>query len=165
MGVDTILVGAELVTTIQSIFAPKLDPAQHTVVLVTGFNANGWRNILLGNATLKGDARALTTQTNAAIKVYMRQIEDCIAATHAARSSAGLSKMNADCDSKLFSEDFSHTSNAAPSFFMQIGKGISGANARPLHATDYDFNDETLVLGASYIATLIKETLANNHTK
>jgi hippurate hydrolase len=42
---------------------------------------------------------------------------------------------------------------------MLIGNGTSGANARALHATDYDFNDEILVPGASYIATLIEEML------
>ena len=50
-------------------------------------------------------------------------------------------------------------SNVAPGCFMLIGNGTSGANARPLHATDYDFNDEILVPGASYIATLIEEML------
>ena len=55
-------------------------------------------------------------------------------------------------------------SNAVPGCFMLIVNGISGANARPLHATDYDFNDEILVPGASYIATLIEEMLADDQT-
>ena len=141
---------------------------------------------------MKGDARALTPATNAAIEAHMRQIANGIArahdvsvivayetvfpaiqnhqyavaaAAHAARSSAGASKVNADCDPMLFSEDFGHMSNAAPGCFMLIGNGTSGANARPLHATDYDFNDEILVPGASYIATLIEEMLAFDHTE
>jgi hippurate hydrolase len=184
MGVDAILVGAELVTALQSIVARKLDPAQHGVVSVTEFITDGRRNVLPGTATLKGDARALTPATNAAIEAHMRQIANGIAAAHdvsitvayetvfpavaaaahAARSSAGASKVNADCDPKLFSEDFAHMSNAAPGCFMLIGNGTSGANARPLHATDYDFNDDILVPGASYVATLIEEMLADDHT-
>ena len=191
MGVDAILVGAELVTALQSIVARKLDPAQHGVVSVTEFITDGRRNVLPGTATLKGDARALTPATNAAIEAHMRQIANGIAAahdvnitvsyetvfpaiqnhqdavaaaTHAARSSAGASKVNADCDPKLFSEDFAHMSNAAPGCFMLIGNGTSGANARPLHATDYDFNDDILVPGASYVATLIEKMLADDHT-
>ena len=191
MGVDAILVGAELVTALQSIVARKLDPAQHGVVSVTEFITDGRRNVLPGIATLKGDARALTPATNAAIEAHMRQIANGIAAahnvnitvayetvfpaiqnhqdavaaaTHAARSSAGASKVNADCDPKLFSEDFAHMTNAAPGCFMLIGNGISGANARPLNATDYDFNDDILVPGASYVATLIEEMLADDHT-
>ena len=191
MGVDAILVGAELVTALQSIVARKLDPAQHGVVSVTEFITDGRRNVLPGTATLKGDARALTPATNAAIEAHMRQIANGIAAAHdvnitvayetvfpaiqnhqdavaaavhAARSSAGASKVNADCDPKLFSEDFAHMSNAAPGCFMLIGNGTSGASARPLHATDYDFNDDILVSGASYVATLIEEMLADDHT-
>ncbi len=191
MGVDAILVGAELVTALQSIVARKLDPAQHGVVSVTEFITDGRRNVLPGTATLKGDARALTPATNATIEALMRQIANGIAAAHdvsitvayetvfpaiqnhqdavavaahAARSSAGASKVNADCHPKLFSEDFAHMCNAAPGCFMLIGNGTSGANARPLHATDYDFNDEILVPGASYVATLIEEMLANDQT-
>ena len=191
MGVDAILVGAEMVTALQSIVARKLDPAQHGVVSVTEFITDGRRNVLPGIATLKGDARALTPATNAAIEAYMRQIANGIAAAHdvsitvayetvfpaiqnhqdavaaaahAARSSSGHSKVNADCDPKLFSEDFAHMSNATPGCFMLIGNGTSGANARPLHATDYDFNDKILVPGASYIATLIEKMLADDHT-
>ena len=186
MGVDAILVGAELVTALQSIVARKLDPAQHGVVSVTEFITDGRRNVLPGTARLKGDARALTPETNAAIETHMRQIANGIAtahdvsisvaydtvfpaihnhgdavaaAVHAARSSASTPAVNADCDPKLFSEDFAHMSNVAPGCFMLIGNGKSGANARPLHATDYDFNDEILVPGASYIATLIEEML------
>ena len=190
MGVDAILVGAELVTALQSIVARKLDPAQHGVVSVTEFITDGRRNVLPGTATLKGDARALTPATNAAIEAHMRQIANGIAAAHdvsitvayetvfptiqnhqdavaaaahAARSSAGASKVNADCDPKLFSEDFAHMSNAAPGCFMLIGNGTSGADARPLHATDYDFNDKILAPSASYVATLIEEMLADDH--
>ncbi len=86
-------------------------------------------------------------------------------AEHATRSSAGASEVNADCDPMLFSEDFGHMSNAVPGCFMLIVNGISGANARPLHATDYDFNDEILVPGASYIAPLIEEMLAFEDTE
>ena len=54
-------------------------------------------------------------------------------------------------------------SHAAPSCFMLIGNGTSGADARPLHATDYDFNDKILAPSASYVATLIEEMLADDH--
>lgn len=186
MGVDAILVGAELVTSLQSIVARKLDPAQHAVVSVTEFITDGKRNVLPGHAVLKGDARALSHETNLAIETHMRQLAKGIAAVHdvqidvsydtvfpaiqndaaavamatdAARLSAGENAVNDSCAPKLFSEDFAHMTNMVPGCFMLIGNGTDGAHARPLHATDYDFNDEILVPGASYIATLIENTL------
>ncbi len=57
MGVDAFLVGAELVSALQSIVARKLDPAQHGFVSVTEFITNRRRNFLPGTAILKGNAR------------------------------------------------------------------------------------------------------------
>ena len=68
--------------------------------------------------------------------------------------------MNADCDPKLFSEDFAHMSNAAPGCFMLIGNGTEGTAARPLHASDYNFNDRILCNGAAWISTLAEQILA-----
>ncbi len=71
---------------------------------------------------------------------------DALAASaQAARSSAGAGTLNVECGPKMFSNEFSHMSNAVPGCFMLISNSISGANARPLRATDYDFNDEILI--------------------
>ena len=58
-----------------------------------------------------------------------------------------------------------HMSNAASGCVMLIGNGNSGANARLLRATEFNFNDETLIPGASYVATLTEEMLADNRTR
>ena len=67
--------------------------------------------------------------------------------------------MNADCDPKLFSEDFAHMARAVPGCFMLIGNGTEGAAAQPLHSTDYDFNDAILVPGARYISRLVEMSM------
>ena len=72
---------------------------------------------------------------------------------------AGDSAVNSDCDPQLFSEDFAHMARAVPACFMLIGNGTEGANAQPLHSTDYDFNDEILVPGARYITRLVERSL------
>ena len=186
MGVDAILVGSEMVTALQTIVSRKLDPAQNGVVSVTEFITDGRRNVLPGTAILRGDARALTPQTNAAIEANMRRIATGIAAMHdvdisvsydtifpalpndanavtmasnAARDVAGSDAVNADCDPKLFSEDFAHMARAVPGCFMLIGNGTEGAAAQPLHSTDYDFNDAILVPGARYISRLVEMSM------
>ena len=55
-----------------------------------------------------------------------------------------------EIEPRLFSEDFSIMSNDKPGCFVLMGNGIEGSNRRPLHAADYDFNDELLVIGSSY---------------
>ena len=189
MGVDAITVGSQLVNALQTIVARKLDPAQNGVVSVTEFITDGRRNVLPGTAILRGDARALTAETNAAIEAHMRQLADGMAAAHgisiavsydtifpalpndptaakraitAAIATVGTDAVNGDCDPKLFSEDFAHMARAIPACFMLIGNGTDGAHARPLHSTDYDFNDAILTTGARYISTLTEQSLPMN---
>ncbi len=111
----------------------------------------------------KGVAAAHDVQIDVSYDTVFPAIQNDAAAvamaTDAARLSAGENAVNDSCAPKLFSEDFAHMTNMVPGCFMLIGNGTDGAHARPLHATDYDFNDEILVPGASYIATLIENTL------
>ena len=50
-------------------------------------------------------------------------------------------------------------SNAKPGCFVLMGNGTKGSNGRPLHAPDYDFNDELLVIGSSYWSDLVEQQL------
>ena len=83
-------------------------------------------------------------------------------AVAAARAVAGEDWVNQACDPKLFSEDFAHMARVVPACFMLIGNGTEGASARPLHASDYDFNDEILGNGAAWIATLAEKMLVSD---
>ncbi len=184
MGVDAITVGAEVVGALQTIVARKLDPAQNGVVSVTEFITDGKRNVLPGSATLSGDARALTPETNTAIEASMRMIVDGICAAHgvsgtvsyntifpptinasgAARAAVEAAhgvadRVDGDCPPKLFSEDFAHMANAVPGAFVLMGNGVEGSFARPLHSADYDFNDAALVPGSSYWVSLVEQQL------
>ena len=186
MGVDAIMVGAEIVTALQTIVARKLDPGLNGVVSVTEFTTDGRRNVLPGHATLSGDARALTPEINATIEARMRQITAGIAAAHgasaaldydtifpptindgaaveavanAARALFGPDAVTTAGPAKLFSEDFAHMAAARPGCFLLLGNGTTGAAARPLHSADYDFNDDILVPGSSLWVTLVKHRL------
>ena len=189
MGVDAILVGSEIVNALQSIVSRKLNPGLNGVVSVTEFITDGKRNVLPGNATLKGDARALNPEINQTIEDSMRRIVDGICAAHnvsatvsydtifpptlnaseasaaamqAAATVAGDDAVEADCPPKLFSEDFAHMAAARPGCFVLMGNGTEGAHARPLHSADYDFNDDALVPGSSLWVTLVEQQLAGS---
>ena len=184
MGVDAIIVGAEMVNALQTIVSRKLDPAQNGVVSVTEFITDGRRNVLPGHATLSGDCRALTPEANTAIEMRMRQVVAGIAAAHdvsatvsydtifpstintpsaaAAAAKAALLQtdhVDGDCPPKLFSEDFAHMVHANPGAYVLMGNGTAGGHARPLHSADYDFNDEALVPGSSFWTQLVEQQL------
>ncbi len=189
MGVDAITVGSEIVGALQTIVSRKLNPGLNCVVSVTEFESDGRRNVLPGRAVLRGDARALSPDITQAIEIHMRRIVDGICAAHgvvasvsydtifpatinsavatrsavrAAQSLAGEDAVDGDCPPKLFSEDFAHLAAARPGCFMLMGNGTEGGNAKPLHSTDYDFNDAALVPGSSYWVTLVEQQLGES---
>lgn len=187
MGVDAIVVGAQIVNALQTIVSRKLNPGLNGVVSVTEFITDGRRNVLPGHAVLKGDARALTPEINETIETRMRQIVAGICAAHdvqgeisyntifpptinsaaavamaasAGRAVFGADNVQDDCAPKLFSEDFAHMAAAGQGCFLLLGNGTSGAHARTLHSADYDFNDAALAAGSSFWVTLVEQSLA-----
>ena len=87
------------------------------------------------------------------------ETEQAESATKAAINLLGKDKSNGDIEPRLFSEDFSIMSNAKPGCFILMGNGIDGSSGRPLHAADYDFNYELLVIGSSYWQELAEQQL------
>jgi len=183
---DTITIGSQIISALQTIVSRKLDPVEKGVVSVTEFITDGKKNILPGNGLIKGDARALSDKSNEIIEKNMRQLvrgicdvhgipyevsykttcpvtfnesKQAECATKAAMTLLGKENSNGDCEPRLFSEDFSILSAAKPGCFVLMGNGTSGSHARPLHASNYDFNDELLVIGSSYWAALAEQQL------
>lgn len=186
MGVDAIVVGAEIITALQTIVSRKLNPGLNGVVSVTEFSSDGKRNVLPGTAVISGDARALTPEINQTIEARMRQIVKgiCLAhdvegevdyhtafpatinnahcaarASNAAESLLGGDAVDNACEPKLFSEDFAHMAMARPGCYVLMGNGNEGNHSRPLHSADYDFNDELLSIGSSYWVELVEQEL------
>ena len=81
-GRDAITIGAEMVQAFQTIVARKLAPGAGAVVSVTEFLTDGQRNVLPGNAVLKGDVRARSPSDREAIGRFMQQIVAGIAQAH-----------------------------------------------------------------------------------
>jgi len=183
---DTITIGSQIISALQTIVSRKLDPVKKGVVSVTEFITDGKKNILPGNGLIKGDARALSDKSNEIIEKNMRQLvkgicdahgiayevsykttcpvtfnesQQAESATKAAITLLGKEKSNGNCEPRLFSEDFSIMSTAKPGCFVLMGNGTTDSHSKPLHASNYDFNDELLVIGSSYWAELAEQQL------
>ena len=183
---DSITIGSQIISALQTIVSRKLNPVEKGVVSVTEFITDGKKNILPGNGLIKGDARALSDKSNEIIEKNMRQLVKGIcdsygisyevsyntscpvtfneskqteSATKAAITLLGEENSNGNCEPRLFSEDFSIMSAAKPGCFVLMGNGITGSHSKPLHASNYDFNDELLVIGSSYWTELVEQQL------
>lgn len=185
LGVDTITVGAQIVLALQTIVARKLAPASGAVVSVTEFLTDGLRNVLPGNATLKGDFRARSPEDRIAIEGFMRQITKGAATAHGIEVSVSfdtqfVETINASLPTEAvyraaevtgcalirdrtpmsFSEDFAQFSAAVPGCFLLLGNGEAGPHGQPLHASDYDFNDALLPIGTDFWVKLVEDRLS-----
>ena len=184
LGRDTITIGAEIVQALQTIIARKISSGSGAVVSVTEFISDGQRNVLSGETILKGDVRTRQIDDRKKIEIYLNQIAEGIATAHDIKievtfetefietinhikptkavlktaKNSGLKVAN--CEPMSFSEDFAHFSNAVPGCFFLLGNGIIGANNKPLHSSDYDFNDDLLSIGSDFWASLAKNRLS-----
>ena len=184
LGRDAITIGAEVVQAIQTIISRRIASGSGAVISVTEFISNGQRNVLPGETILKGDVRTRQPDDRKKIELYLNQIANGLASAHGIEievsfetefietfnhiepteavlktaKKSGL-KIN-DCKPMSFSEDFAHFSNAVPGCFFLLGNGMDGANKKPLHSSDYDFNDDLLPIGADFWASLAKNRLS-----
>ena len=184
LGRDAITIGAEVVQSLQTIISRRIAPGSGAVVSATEFISNGQRNVLASETIIKGDVRTRCPDDRKKIELYLNQIASGIASAHdieievffetefietinhikpteAVFKTAKKSGLKiTDCKPMSFSEDFAHFSNAVPGCFFLLGNGMDGANNKPLHSSDYDFNDDLLPIGADFWANLVKNRLS-----
>jgi len=188
MSIDPIVVGAEIVLALQTIVARSLDPTAQAVVSVTEFITNGTRNVIPGSVTIKGDTRSYAPPVQSLIQARMASLVAGICAAHgaghefeylfefeptlntpgcvaravrAAQAVAGPDNVDGNCPPVLASEDFGAFLMVVPGNYMFIGSGLPGEpGGIPLHSPEFDFNDNLLLLGARYFATIAQQCLA-----
>jgi hippurate hydrolase len=187
LGKDAIVIGAEIVTAMQTLVSRSLDPLDSAVVSFTEFVTNGTINVVPGQAILRGDTRSLTTQVQAQIETTMERIvagicaargasyefsyrhnfiptvntttEAEIAAAVASRV-VGVDNVVGDSRPVMTSEDFGYMLQARPGAYLLLGNGVEGVGGCSLHNPAYDFNDDILCFGADFWVALVESQLA-----
>jgi metal-dependent amidase/aminoacylase/carboxypeptidase family protein len=168
---------------LQTIVARRLDPAETAVVSVTEIVTDGARNVLPGQARIRGDARSFSHDVSARIEAELREIAEGVARayrlsvdvdyTHefvplindeglaeemlaAAREALGPERVAAAEAPITASEDFAAFLADVPGCFAFLGNGVESA---PLHNPGYDFNDAILADGARVFAAIARRRL------
>jgi hippurate hydrolase len=186
LGKDPIVIGAEIVTAMQSLVSRSLDPMDNAVVSFTEFQTNGTTNVVPGQVVLKGDTRSLTTAVQEHIEGTMERIVSGICAAHGAsyefsyrrnfvptvntpaeaeiaadvaRGVVGAENVVGDSRPVMTSEDFGYMLQARPGAYLLLGNGEDGVGGCSLHNPNYDFNDEILSTGADFWIALVQSQL------
>jgi amidohydrolase len=182
-GVDTVLVGAQIVNQLQSIVARNVDPLQAAVISICVFQAGETENVIPAHAKLRGTVRALSPKVRELLERRIKEVVEGTArlygakaaikytpgypvlvneerktdfATAVAREVAGGDKVRTGSPPVMGAEDFAYMLQARPGAFIWLGNGDSA----PLHNPAYDFNDEAIPHGTSYWVRLAETALA-----
>ncbi len=180
--IDSVMVGAQLVTALQSIVSRSVDPLESAVVSICEFHAGNARNVIPHTAELRGTVRTLTPEIRALVGKRLREVVEGAArmtgaridlniergypvvVNHAAQTDAAIrvAKQVAgdgnvqEMPPLMGGEDFAYMLEQRPGAFIFCGNGDSAG----LHHPAYDFNDAAIVYGTSYWIKLVENTLA-----
>jgi hippurate hydrolase len=180
--IDSVLVGAQLITALQSIVSRTVDPLDSAVISMCEFHAGNARNVIPQNAELRGTVRTLTAEVRELVEKRVREVVAGVAqmtgatidlvyergypvtvnhasqtdvATKVAREIAGDANVH-QMPPLMGAEDFAYMLESRPGAFIFCGNG----NSAGLHHPAYNFNDEAIVFGTSYWIKLVENTLA-----
>ncbi len=182
-GVDPVVVGSHIVLALQTITSRNIDPQKSLVVSVTQFHAGEAFNIIPDEILLRGTCRVLDPEIQETLPERLRRIVDGVSSTFGAKADLIYHKgypatVNAEQPSNfcaevareiagsddgvdlkpapsMGAEDFSYMLQEKPGCYIWTGNGDTAG----LHHPEYDFNDETIAVGASYWARLVEKRL------
>jgi hippurate hydrolase len=182
LGVDTVLVGAQIINALQSVVSRNVDPLKSAVVSICMFRAGNTDNVIPQTVQLRGTARSLAPEVRDLLEKRLPVVVESTATAYGARAKltykrgypvlvnhdkqtefaasvagqiAGQDKVDTGLPPMMGAEDFSFMLNARPGAFIWIGNGASAG----LHHPSYNFNDEAIPFGTSYWVKLVETAL------
>jgi hippurate hydrolase len=180
--IDTILVGCQIVSQLQSIVSRNVDPLESAVVSVCMFQAGHTDNVIPQHAKLMGTARSLNPQVRELLQKRVTEVIEGTAQLYGATAKitytrgypvlvnharqadfaaaiaqeiSGKDKVDTEVPPVMGAEDFAFMLQERPGAFIFVGNGDSAG----LHHPAYDFNDETIPVGTSYWVRLAETAL------
>lgn len=180
--IDPVLVACNFVVTLQSIVSRNVDPTQTAVVTVSTIHAGEASNVIANTAKLSMSVRSFDPAIRAFLESRIRTLATSVAEGHGAtvvvdyehgypvvvnseketafaRSVAeelvGVENVST-CALIPGSEDFAYFLEHKPGSFLRLG---NGKDSEILHSSKYNFNDESLTVGAAMWARLAERFL------
>ncbi len=177
--IDPVLVGAHIVTALQSIVSRSLDPLDAAVISITQFEAGRAFNVIPQSSLLKGTVRSLRPDVRSHVEKRISDLVSSIAEAFGAEATltyravypatinhdsptefaasvaadvAGADKVDQAMPPEMGGEDFAFMLNERPGSFIFVGNGVSSEHHHP----SYDFNDEAIPYGTSYWVRLVE---------
>ena len=176
---DPITAAIGIAQTFQTIVSRSRDPNDKLVVSVTQIHAGSTDNVTPENAYINGTVRTFDKKVQDMVIKRMEEIvsghsqifglecklryekgypptintpENVKIAALAAKDISGVDMVDDNAGQEMGAEDFSYLLEKRPGAYLFLGIG----EAAGLHNTNYDFNDDASVYGASFFARLVE---------
>ena len=183
LGIDPVVIGAHMITAMQTIVSRNVDPLKSAVVSITMVQAGNADNVIPQTVRLRGTARSLAEEVRVQLEERLNALVEHTAAAFGAKAKltyrrnypvlvnherqtefaasvakdiAGEGRVDTDLPPMMGAEDFSFMLNERPGAFIWIGNGDSAG----LHHPKYNFSDEAIPFGTSYWVKLVETALA-----
>ena len=175
--VDTAVMACHLGVTLQTIVSRNADPVGQLVVSITSIETSSKAfNIIPQRVTLRGTVRSLSTELRAMARQRVVEITEGTAALFGGQAridfpegypvlinaedetghaAAVARQVTGDCALSpmvMGGEDFAYMLQVRPGAYIRLGNGASAS----LHHPAYDFNDEAIPAGCSWLAQMVE---------
>lgn len=183
--IDPVIIAATLTLCLQSVVSRNIDPLDTAIVSVGAIHAGTAANIIPASAKLEVSVRSLKADTRDVLQARITSLAQNIARsyggeaevfynrrypvlvndekeTELARAAAldwvGEQGLIADMRPLTGSEDFAFMLDKCPGSYLIIGNGDDEQSVM-CHHPRFDFNDQCLLVGASYWVKLVEKML------
>jgi amidohydrolase len=169
MGVDAIVVAAELITMLQTVITRDVDPHQDALLTLGKIDGGTSHNIIADKVVMKGTLRTfgdglyrdlakrmgslmsgLQTATGATFEISHLAQYPCVSNPRPLVEEFYTYLDSMDdvslVEPVMAAEDFAEYQRKVPGLFFFLGIG-GGRGGKPLHSCDFDFDEENLLNG------------------
>jgi len=178
--VDPSVVAAQTVLALQTIVSRSVDPVEQAVVSVTAMETSSTAyNVIPQEVNLRGTVRTLDRAVRSLTEERLVAIAEGTARVFGARAevkyhkgypvmvnseeqtafAAGVARtVSGQCDAAplvMGGEDFAYMLEERPGAYILVGNGDTAM----VHHPEYDFNDETIPAGCSWLAEIAEQRM------
>lgn len=187
--VDPLVAASSIVLALQTVVSRNVDPLETAVVTVGVMQAGKANNVIPASATLELSVRALKTEVRLLLEkrikalvaaqaesfgvkaeidwkpgycVLVNSVNETNFARQVALDTVGKDRVNLNGPAITGSEDFAFMLEKVPGSYFLIGNGDGdSAGACMVHNPGYDFNDDNILIGATYWINLVRTFLSH----